>query len=138
MFVFWYCHKRGREVRLAAEGRATVVDSEGRIVELPDDPQLEDRAHSDRERHGHRSRNHELRSSRDRNRIEDEIPVEASGSRHSHGNGSRRHSPHGSRRSKESQRSKRSHREREERRRGGDRDETPYERSDKVCYQNYD
>ncbi|RDW64075.1 hypothetical protein BP5796_10577 [Coleophoma crateriformis] len=38
LFVFWYCHKRGREVRLAKEA---VVDSEGRIVEMEDDPMLE-------------------------------------------------------------------------------------------------
>ncbi|KFY00703.1 hypothetical protein O988_03153 [Pseudogymnoascus sp. VKM F-3808] len=41
LFFFWYCHKRGREVRLAAEGKTEVVDSEGRIVELEDDPALE-------------------------------------------------------------------------------------------------
>ncbi|KAI6716648.1 hypothetical protein JHW43_000760 [Diplocarpon mali] len=37
LFVFWYCHKRGREVRLEKEAR---VDSEGRITELDDDPML--------------------------------------------------------------------------------------------------
>lgn len=40
LFVFWYCHKRGREERLKREGAAVVVDSEGRIVELEDDPLL--------------------------------------------------------------------------------------------------
>jgi hypothetical protein len=44
LFFFWYCHKRGKEVRLAAEGKAEVVDSEGRIVELDDDPALESSA----------------------------------------------------------------------------------------------
>lgn len=38
LFVFWYCHKRGREVRLEKEAK---VDSEGRIIELDDDPMLE-------------------------------------------------------------------------------------------------
>jgi hypothetical protein len=37
LFVFWYCHKRGRDVRLAKE---RMVDSEGRIVEVGDDPML--------------------------------------------------------------------------------------------------
>lgn len=37
LFVFWYCHKRGREVRLEKE---RTVDSNGRIVELQDDPML--------------------------------------------------------------------------------------------------
>ncbi|PBP28512.1 hypothetical protein BUE80_DR000529 [Diplocarpon rosae] len=37
LFVFWYCHKRGREVRLEKEAK---VDSEGRIIELDDDPML--------------------------------------------------------------------------------------------------
>lgn len=40
LFVFWYCHKRGREVRLEKEGKPVVVDSEGRIVELDDDPMI--------------------------------------------------------------------------------------------------
>jgi len=40
LFVFWYCHKRGREERLKREGEPVVVDSEGRIVELEDDPLL--------------------------------------------------------------------------------------------------
>lgn len=43
MFVLWYCHKRGREVRLEkekvdAEGE---VDGSSRVEELPDDPQLQ-------------------------------------------------------------------------------------------------
>ncbi|KAL5331764.1 hypothetical protein ACEPPN_001302 [Leptodophora sp. 'Broadleaf-Isolate-01'] len=37
LFVFWYCHKRGREVRLEREAK---VDSEGRIIELEDDVML--------------------------------------------------------------------------------------------------
>lgn len=40
LFIFWYCHKRGRETRLEREGKPIVVDSEGRIVELPDDAML--------------------------------------------------------------------------------------------------
>ena len=34
LFVLWYCHKRGREVRLDREGRE---NSTGRVEELPDD-----------------------------------------------------------------------------------------------------
>lgn len=37
LFVFWYCHKRGRETRLEREAK---VDSEGRIIELDDDPMI--------------------------------------------------------------------------------------------------
>ncbi|KAL8372136.1 hypothetical protein RB595_001773 [Gaeumannomyces hyphopodioides] len=37
LFVLWYCHKRGREVRLEAE---RTTDAGDRIEELPDDPQL--------------------------------------------------------------------------------------------------
>jgi len=42
MFVLWYCHKRGREIRLEkeksdAEGN---IDGSSRIEELPDDPLL--------------------------------------------------------------------------------------------------
>ncbi|KAG5663101.1 hypothetical protein KAF25_001037 [Fusarium avenaceum] len=42
MFVLWYCHKRGREVRLEREQSAneTPIDGSDRIVELPDDPLL--------------------------------------------------------------------------------------------------
>jgi hypothetical protein len=42
MFVLWYCHKRGREVRLEREKSAaeTPVDGSDRIEELPDDPLL--------------------------------------------------------------------------------------------------
>jgi len=38
LFVLWYLHKRGRETRL---GKETVVDSEGRVVELEDDAMLD-------------------------------------------------------------------------------------------------
>lgn len=85
LFVFWYCHKRGREVRLGKDGKVEVVDSEGRIVELEDDPQLADRPHGER-RHGERS----------------DDSAQASGS------SSRRH--HGHRSSGSSHRSRRSHR----------------------------
>ena len=37
MTVLWYCHKRGREVRLEKEASQRV---EGRVEELPDDPAL--------------------------------------------------------------------------------------------------
>lgn len=37
LFVLWYCHKRGREVRLEAERTTEAGD---RIEELPDDPLL--------------------------------------------------------------------------------------------------
>ncbi|KAM0349010.1 hypothetical protein ACHAPU_003945 [Fusarium lateritium] len=42
MFVLWYCHKRGREVRLDREKSAseTPIDGRDRIEELPDDPLL--------------------------------------------------------------------------------------------------
>lgn len=39
LFFFWYCHKRGKEVRLEKE--RGVVDGEGRITELDDDPMIE-------------------------------------------------------------------------------------------------
>ncbi|KAK8118599.1 uncharacterized protein PG998_003225 [Apiospora kogelbergensis] len=39
--ALWYCHKRGREVRLEAEAAARdPIDGSSRIEELPDDPQL--------------------------------------------------------------------------------------------------
>ncbi|KAG5914034.1 hypothetical protein E4U42_000725 [Claviceps africana] len=34
LFVLWYCHKRGRQVRLESE---RAVDGSDRIEELPDD-----------------------------------------------------------------------------------------------------
>lgn len=42
LFVLWYCHKRGREVRLEREKSEAggVVDGAERIEELPDDPAL--------------------------------------------------------------------------------------------------
>ena len=42
MFVLWYCHKRGREVRLEKEKSETdlPIDGSDRIEELPDDPLL--------------------------------------------------------------------------------------------------
>lgn len=45
LFVLWYCHKRGREVRLereASEGvdGGVVIDDKDRVEELPDDPAL--------------------------------------------------------------------------------------------------
>lgn len=88
LFVFWYCHKRGREVRLATQEKANVVGSEGRIVELDDDPLLEPGP----------SRSPRHRHSRDGERI-DRSHREASQSH------SRRHS-----RSGESHRTGQSHR----------------------------
>lgn len=42
MFVLWYCHKRGREVRLEKEksDAEAPIDGSDRIEELPDDPLL--------------------------------------------------------------------------------------------------
>ncbi|KAK3324312.1 hypothetical protein B0T19DRAFT_228071 [Cercophora scortea] len=40
LMVLWYCHKRGREVRLDKEKAENVVDGSSRIEELPDDPAL--------------------------------------------------------------------------------------------------
>jgi hypothetical protein len=40
LFFFWYCHKRGKEVRLEKEEKEKTVDSNGRIVELEDDAML--------------------------------------------------------------------------------------------------
>ncbi|KAK0636913.1 hypothetical protein B0T17DRAFT_520245 [Bombardia bombarda] len=37
LYVLWYCHKRGREVRLEKESVENVVDGAGRVEELPDD-----------------------------------------------------------------------------------------------------
>ncbi|TWU78536.1 hypothetical protein ED733_002061 [Metarhizium rileyi] len=37
LFVLWYCHKRGREVRLQGQ---PAVDGSHRVEELPDDPAL--------------------------------------------------------------------------------------------------
>lgn len=36
MFVLWYCHKRGREVRLEREKSASAVEAGSRIEELSD------------------------------------------------------------------------------------------------------
>lgn len=38
--VLWYCHKRGREVRLEQEAADNPIDGSDRIEELPDDPLL--------------------------------------------------------------------------------------------------
>jgi hypothetical protein len=40
LFVLWYCHKRGREVRLEKEASENEIDGSDRIEELPDDPAL--------------------------------------------------------------------------------------------------
>lgn len=40
LFVLWYCHKRGREVRLEREKSADGVSGKDRVEELPDDPAL--------------------------------------------------------------------------------------------------
>lgn len=36
LFVLWYCHKRGREVRLEKEKSASAVEAGSRIEELSD------------------------------------------------------------------------------------------------------
>lgn len=59
LFVFWYCHKRGREVRLEREAK---VDSEGRVIELDDDPMLEGAAVPEQQR----QRSRESRRSSDK------------------------------------------------------------------------
>jgi hypothetical protein len=41
LFFFWYCHKRGKEMRLKREEKEKMTDSKGRIAELKDDPMLE-------------------------------------------------------------------------------------------------
>ena len=59
LFVFWYCHKRGRETRLERE---QTVDSNGRVVEVDDDPMLGDagpsRSQDDREQGTSSGRDH--------------------------------------------------------------------------------
>ncbi|EOO03108.1 putative ring-like domain-containing protein [Phaeoacremonium minimum UCRPA7] len=40
MFVLWYCHKRGREVRLEKADKENPIDGSDRVEELPDDPTL--------------------------------------------------------------------------------------------------
>ena len=106
MFVFWYCHKRGREVRLGKDGKMEVVNSEGRIVELDDDLMLTDRPSGER------------RNRHDRHRVSDSGEGSSSSHRcHEHrdsGGGS--HGSHGSHRSHHSHRSRRSHRSSDERR----------------------
>ena len=44
MFVFWYCHKRGKEVRLAAEAAEAGEDREGFVeeVEVTDEDDADD------------------------------------------------------------------------------------------------
>ncbi|PMD46536.1 hypothetical protein L207DRAFT_507449 [Hyaloscypha variabilis F] len=77
LFVFWYCHKRGRETRLEREAK---VDSEGRIIELDDDPMLDgpsrrpnsSRRSTERERRPASSREHtERRPTSSRNKSSD-------------------------------------------------------------------
>ena len=40
MFVLWYCHKRGREVRLEKEDKEKPIADSDLVEELPDDPTL--------------------------------------------------------------------------------------------------
>ncbi|KAH8745985.1 hypothetical protein BGZ57DRAFT_918052 [Hyaloscypha finlandica] len=79
LFVFWYCHKRGRETRLEREAK---VDSEGRIIELDDDPMLDDPSAShrrpnssqrstERERRSASSREHSERPTSSRKKSSD-------------------------------------------------------------------
>jgi len=68
LFVFWYCHKRGRETRLEREAK---VDSEGRIIELDDDPMLDGPSTSHRRPNSsRRSTEHERRSASSREHSE--------------------------------------------------------------------
>ncbi|TVY58628.1 hypothetical protein LCER1_G000391, partial [Lachnellula cervina] len=123
LFVFWYCHKRGREVRLERERneKGEPIDSNGRVIELDDDPMLaapgpsrshthsRTTSHDSRRRHEHtgsdspRRREHRPESSsgrreqtgsdssRRRDHQREERP-ESSGRRRSHGSGERRRS----------------------------------------------
>ncbi|KAG7132225.1 hypothetical protein HYQ45_009380 [Verticillium longisporum] len=82
LLVLWYCHKRGREVRLERENserNGPPIDGAARVEELPDDPMLPapvSRAssyrssssrshHRDRESHGHGRRSRDSRSGRE-------------------------------------------------------------------------
>ncbi|CAG8958571.1 hypothetical protein HYFRA_00009888 [Hymenoscyphus fraxineus] len=65
MFFFWYCHKRGREVRLEKEAK---LDSEGRIIEIVD-PELPAPPNDSPS-----SRSHHSRSSRSRDSSEERDP----------------------------------------------------------------
>lgn len=38
--MLWYCHKRGREVRMEKEKAEGGIDEADRVEELPDDPAL--------------------------------------------------------------------------------------------------
>jgi len=121
LFVFWYCHKRGREVRLERERneKGEPIDSNGRVIELDDDPMLgapgPSRSHTHSRTTSHDSRRHEHTgsdsprrrehrpessgrreqtasdSSRRRDRHREERP-ESSGRRRSHGSGERKRS----------------------------------------------
>ncbi|TVY42622.1 hypothetical protein LOCC1_G003748 [Lachnellula occidentalis] len=121
LFVFWYCHKRGREVRLERERneKGEPIDSNGRVIELEDDPMLDapgpSRSHTHSRTTSHDSRRHEHTgsdsprrrehrpessgrreqtasdSSRRRDRHREERP-ESSGRRRSHGSGERKKS----------------------------------------------
>lgn len=43
MFVFWYCHKRGRETRLAKEAEvSTTADDDDDDIEVSDSDENED------------------------------------------------------------------------------------------------
>lgn len=86
LLVLWYCHKRGREVRLERENserNGPPIDGAARVEELPDDPMLpapvsrassyrssSSRSHHrdrdrDRESHGHGRRSRDSRSGRE-------------------------------------------------------------------------
>ncbi|KFY97153.1 hypothetical protein V498_02222 [Pseudogymnoascus sp. VKM F-4517 (FW-2822)] len=95
LFFFWYCHKRGKEVRLAAEGKTEVVDSEGRIVELEDDPALESsmtpKPESRRRSHDSRRRDRSADNSPPRRRSHDSRRINSGASPKSRNHDSRRH-----------------------------------------------
>lgn len=95
LFFFWYCHKRGKEVRLAAEGKTEVVDSEGHIVELEDGPALESsttpNAESRRRSRDSRRRDRSADNSPPRRRSHDSRRLDSGASPKRRSHDSRRH-----------------------------------------------
>lgn len=74
MFVLWYCHKRGREVRLGKEGQP--IEAGDRIEELDDDPALEGPQRSSSRRSRTREEPQHSSSRRSRSR-EEPLAVES-------------------------------------------------------------
>jgi hypothetical protein len=90
LFVFWYCHKRGREVRLERERneKGEPIDSNGRVIELEDHPMLDapgpSRSHTHSRTPSHDSRRRHEHTGSDSSRRREQRP-ESSGRRRSHG-----------------------------------------------------